>query len=452
MIRYCFALGAAVLLAACDDETPQASAQTSAGGTDYTLVNLPGHEDVSIQIAWATDWAYTEGANQAVPYIGVDLMLAGGAGGFPAGEVVERFADLDAEAYLTATVDHILGQLTFPAEHMTETVEIANAHLRGPSMDEMWLDRIRDGFAQNVTEAISQPREQGFTAVRWAVFGDQPLRNALSLDEAGMFDALTRDDVVAWHGATFARNPAQIVIAGDLDAATAGQTIDALLEGLPVRDALEVPTIVTDFSPRRILLHVPDAQVTNLAFIAPIPATRLGSEWEDIILTHALGGDDQSVLFDAVRTGLRATYGYSAGYSNYTREERIVVMTGEVEAEKLAEAETVIREAYDAFVAAGPSGDLADRKSPLADNLAGLSDFVVDQAYSELQSLLDGYAPGRSLLMLEELALVTDATVAQRLNDGFPAMSDYIMIAVSADAEALPGACVITAPQEAADC
>lgn len=452
MIRFCFALVATVLLIACDEETPSVTAQTSADGTNYTLIHLPGQEDVSIHIAWATDWAYTSGANQAVPYIGVDLILAGGAEGFPAGEVGERFADIDAEGYLTATVDHILGQLSFPAEHIDEVVEVARAHLQTPTMDEMWFDRISNGFSQNITEAISQPRERSFAAVRWAVLGDHPLRNALSLDAPGMFDGLTRDDIVAWHGETIVANPEQIVIAGDLDATTAGQAIDALLTGLPVKEAQAVPEVPLDYTPRRILLHVPGAQVTNLAFVGPLPPTRLGDEWEDIILTEALGGGDQSVLFEAVRTGLRATYGYGAGYSNYSREARIFVMTGEIETEKLTEAETVIREAYADFRDVGPSGDLADRTSPIAANLADLPGFVADQAYSELQSLLDGYAPGRSLQMIEELDAVTDETVLNRLQTGFPAISDFIMIAVSADPDALPGACVITTPQEAMDC
>lgn len=452
MIRFCIALVATVLLIACDEETPSVTAQTSADGTDYTLVHLPGQGDVSIHIAWATDWAYTAGANQAVPYIGVDLILAGGAEGFPAGEVGERFADIDAEGYLTATVDHIFGQLTFPVEHMDEVVEVASAHLRAPTMDEMWFDRISNGFSQNITEAISQPRERGFAAVRWAVLGDHPLRNALSLDAPGMFDALTRDDVVVWHAETIVANPAQIVIAGDLDAVTAGQAVDALLAGLPVKEAQAALMVPVDYTPRRILLHMPDAQVTNLAFVGPLPPTRLGREWEDVILTGALGEGDQSVLFEAVRTGLRATYGYGAGYSNYTRDARIFVMTGEIEAEKLAEAETVIREAYADFRQTGPSGDLADRTSPIAANLADLPNYVADQGYTELQSLLDGYAPGRSLQMIEELNAITDETVLARLQTGFPAISDFIMIAVSADPDALPGACVITTPQEAIDC
>ncbi|GEM_PF-5901417 len=54
--------------------------------------------------------------------------------------------------------------------------------------------------------------------------------------------------------------------------------------------------------PRRILLHLPDAQAMQLSFIVPLKPTSAGGELEDILLLDAPGGDDQRVLFDAERT------------------------------------------------------------------------------------------------------------------------------------------------------
>lgn len=197
---------------------------------------------------------------------------------------------------------------------------------------------------------------------------------------------------------------------------------------------------------------MPDAEVTTLSLIAPLPPTKDGGELEDLILIHALGGDDQSVLFDAVRTQLRASYAFGAGVANYTRDKRILVMTGEVDPDKVAQAEAIIREAYDTFRAEGLPGSLEDRKAPFAANFADLSDFVVDQARSELQSALDNYAPGRSLALSNELEAVSDATVSARLTDAFPMADDFLVIAVSPDPAALPDACVIEEPSQAQFC
>ena len=452
MIRIARALTAVLALSACQEDDPTASDETTTGGIEYRLIQLSENENVTIQVAWPTDWAYREGVNQAAPYIGVQLILSGGADGHPAGEVVERFADLNAEGNLTPTTDHILGELTFERSTMAETVEIANAHLVAPTLEEAWFARIRDGIAQNMAEARVQPVHRSFDAARWAVFGDHPLRNALSLDEPGTFESLTRDDVVAWHLETITRVPEAIVIAGDLNAEEAGSAIDALFDGLPKHGGEITRQVDPNFSPRRILLHMPGAETTNLAFIAPLPATRLGKEFEDLIISQTLGGGDQSVLFEAVRTGLRASYDFGSGINNYTREHRILFLTGAVETNRLAETEMVVREAYAAFLATGPSGALSDRTAPLEAHLANLSDYVVDQARTELQSALDGFETGRTLALPDELATVTEASIAERLAADYPRESAFLVIAVSSDATALPAACVVTTPRAAADC
>lgn len=453
MTRILFLVATLLSLTACQEDGPTASVETTPDGISYTLLHMPEHEDVTIHIAWPTDWAYRPETNKAAPVVGTQLILAGGAAGYPAGDVGERFADLNSEGDIYVAVnDHVIGELTFERGQIDETIAIANAHLRAPTLDQPWLDRIRDGTAANMAEAQAQPAHAGFDAVRWAVLGAQPLRNALSLDEPGVFDELTRNDVVNWHAETFTHAPEAIVVAGGIEAADAGAAIDALLAGLPEESRNLMQEAAPDFAARRILLHIPDAQTTTLSFIAPLPATRLGSEMEDLILIHALGGDDQSVLFEAVRTELRASYGFGAGMANYTREHRVVFLTGEVETAKLADVERVVRECYAAFRQSGLSGDLDARKAPLAANFTEIQDFVVDQARSELQSALDGFEAGRSFHLKDELRAVTGGTLMARLSSAFPQAEDFIVVAVSPDADALPGACVIRAPSEAADC
>ncbi len=449
-----FALCAAlVFLVACEEAGPTASRQTSPSGIEYTLIVLPEQEDVTLQIAWPTDWGYRADTNKAAPYVGAQLILAGGAEGYPAGDAGERFADLNSEAALyVALNDHIIGELTFEKASLQDTVEVAAAHIRAPSMEQSWFERVRDGLAQNMADAQAQPSHASFDAARWAVFGSAPLRNSLSLDDPDVFETLSRADVLAWHKETFTRAPDAIVVGGNIDSKTAGDIVDAILANLPDRARPVQKETPIDFTPKRILLHKPDAASSNLAFIAPVPPTKDGAEIEDLILTHALGGDDQSVLFNAVRTELRASYGFSAGIENYTRDHRLLFMNGAVEDAKLAEAEQVVRAAYADFQKAGPQGPLEDRKAPLENNFSTLSDFLVDQARSELQSALDAFPTGRSLAFVDELKEVTDASVTTRLTQAFPTADSFIVIAVSPNADALPGACVITEPKEALAC
>jgi len=110
----------------------------------------------------------------------------------------------------------------------------------------------------------------------------------------------------------------------------------------------------------------------------------------------------------------------------------------------------VVREAYTTFRTNGLEGDLADRKALLASHFSEMAVLVTAQANSALESALDGHPPGRSLN--EELEAVTESSLNERLDQAFPSMNEFIVIAFSPEADALPEACVITAPREAADC
>lgn len=445
-----------ISLAACssensDKDSPTASNEVSPGGIEYTLIHMPENDDVAVNVAWPTDWAYRENTNQAAALVGSELILVGGAKGYPAGEVGERLADLNAEGSLYGVAnDHIVGELIFERDDISEVIEIANAHLREPLLEQALLSRIRDEIEQGVTEERAPPAAAGFEAVRWAVFGEQPLRNALSLHDLDALDELTQDDIIAWRAETFTRSPEAVTVAGAIDAKAAGAALDALFEELPEQRREVQQTVSPDYTPRRILLHMPEAEVSMLAFIAPLPPTQEGGEVEDLLLTHALGGDDQSVLFDAVRTQLRASYGFGAGVNNYTREHRFLFMAGEIEVNQVAETEAVVREAYTTFRTNGLEGDLADRKAPLASHFSEMAALVTVQANSALESALDGHPPGRSLN--EELEAVTESSLNERLDKDFPNVDEFIVIAVSPEADALPEACVINAPREAADC
>jgi predicted Zn-dependent peptidase len=196
----------------------------------------------------------------------------------------------------------------------------------------------------------------------------------------------------------------------------------------------------------------PKAQTSTLVFIGPLPPTRDGGEYEDVLLATALGGDDKSVLFDAVRTGLRASYGFGAGLDGYTRDLRVLVLTGEVETAKLPEAEGIVRQAYANFLKSPRMGDLAARKSPFEANVKEAAKDPMAASFSALMALLDGQNPDIALTLPSLLEKVTDATVQSRAASAFPAVDQLIVLAVSPDSAALPGACVITSPAEAASC
>ncbi len=428
------------------------SNDVSGSGLAYSLIKMPDNSRVSVQIAYPGRWAFDEGKNQAVPYIGAQLLLAGGAKDYSASEVLELFEDMNSEGNLIPTADYVIGTLHFSPQHQDETLKIVNAHLRNPSLDEQWFDRIRGQFSSQIKETRVTAQSKGFEAMRWAVFGDQAVRASLSLDEANMIEEVTLEEVANWVKTVFNRSGVTIVVAGDLDVNKANTIVDTLFEGFPVGDAIDQLSVDTDFSPERILMHVPDAKTSTLSFIAQLPPTREGSEFEDILLANSLGGGTKSVLFDAVRTKLRASYSFGATITGFSRDARILLLSGQVETEKINEAEQVIRQSYTEFRAKGPKADLQKLKDPLRKNLKVSLEDTGSTSFSALMAKLDGRDIAQEFSLLEELEAVSKESMMQRLTTSFPTMDDFTVVVSSPDAGALEKACVITEPKQIVDC
>jgi zinc protease len=446
------ALAAVVMFWNATTAHAEVTMETSPGGLSYARVNIPDAVDVSIQIAWPSDWAFREDVNQAVPFIGADLILQGGAEGYPAAIVIEQMADLKIEGLLSVEPGFVFGSLLTPKKNLSEAVKIANAHIRKPALEQKWLDRVKGGLGARNAEANAKAENQGYDALRWAVLGDQPLRDALSALPDERISAVTRADVERWYGQTLLRNTAKIAIAGPVDAKEAGDAIDALFADVSEGKAPGIPSLKVDFSPRRILLHVPDAAFTNLTFLAPLPPIREGGELEDFIIAVALGSDEKSVLFEALRTQLRATYGFFAALGAYSRDVRVFLMTGQVETDKLSVSEPIIRKTYAALRESGPSGDLEQRKEPFVTGFQSNRNNPSTQALAAMIAMLDDQDPAIVLDVRTELEKVTQASIQTRLDKVYPPADGFVLLAVSPDANALPGACVIKTPAEAAGC
>ncbi len=452
-MRRIFSVGLMLIgLSSCSDGKPVASDETSPAGISFHLIPMPGQKQVAIQAAWATDWAYHDGRNHAVPYVASQLLLSGGAEGYPAGKAVELLADLQAQVGLTPKPDYLYGTFLVPKNHLDDAAKIVNAHLKSPTLDGDWLKRIRHQLTERLTELYALPAAQAASALRWAIFGNQPLREAINLDKVGTIESVTADEVRQWQKQVIGGSMPTIVVAGDISAKEAGLALDTLLDGLS-GDKHDIDrSVETNFKPRTILVHMKDAAQAELMFIASLPPVIAGGEMEDVIATQALGGDDQSLLFKAVRTELRASYGFGAYQSNFARDLQYFLMTGSVETSKLAQARDVVAETYSDFRMEGLNGDISARAAYLTEQTKQVLESPSAKAYSALTSLLDGDDIGYLGRLPAAIAKVTNNSIRERLKNTYPEAGQLLVVAVSPDADALPGACVIERPEDAVKC
>lgn len=439
-------------LIACQSKENVLSEEVSESGLPYIFTNMPGNSRVSIYIAWPTDWYYSSDRNPAVPRIGAQMLLAGGATGYPAGQVVERFPDMNSEGDLWTSADYVYGVLHYSPEHQNETLKIVNAHLRSPLLDEKWLERIRAQYVEQTNEYRDSGEVQGFEASRWAMLGEQPLRAGLSVHEQSVIEAATKKDVADWASAVFKRKGVYISIAGDLSTTDAGLVVDALFDGLPAGVDAVAGVAEVDMSPKRIQFHAPKAKTNTLTFFGKLPPESDGSLMDDQIIISALNGGFDGGLFGAVRNELRATYNYGAGTDEYTADNRLLIMSGQIETSKIAEAENIIRKVYAEFRANPSIEDLPKIKKEYEIRFKEDLKDTGSVAYNAMVLKMRGMSPALALNLQAELDAITIETLEQRLKDVYPKADEFVMVLSSADRKALPDACVVEAAKDALGC
>lgn len=425
---------------------------TSAEGHRFHFYPVPEADRAAFQLAWTTDWPHRPELNPNVPDIGTDLMLVGSAGEMEPAEVLEEFNDLQAEGYLFHTADHVRGLLVTPKETMPEAIDIAHAVLTEPGLEADWMNRIKDRLIANQTEAAATSNAMAANTLYHAILGGQPLQAFLSLSDPAPIEAVSVEDIRAWHGRTFITDGLEIVVAGPLSEAEAGLQVDRLLAGLPSGNAAPPAAVTADFRPRTILLHRPDAETSTLAFVGQLPSTREGGDSHDLFAILALGQGENSALFEAVRTELRAAYDFGATLANYNRDIRLVAMGGEVETEKLQDVRDVVVETYAQFREEGAPDAVTALKPLLRDETEANLEQAEPASNMILETVLDGFPPERAVALPGIIGSTTHEAVIQRLQSSFPAAEELIIVAVSPDRTALPEACVISTPEDVPNC
>ncbi len=428
-----------------------------------TLISPAGHKvhfmavtdkdvtDVSIRFAWATNWTLRDDSNPALPHVASRLISSGGTAGPNPQEVISKFETSNARGALLATADYVMGEIHFPENHGEEIVPIARKMLSQTEVSERWLDRSKSNFEAEVEAALAQSNTQMWNAARVAVLGNSPIAQFLNLDEVANIKRIVPADITVWHKDTLNQSNVTIAVTGAISSEDALAFVDALLADLPAGAPRERAKVKADFSGRNILLHLPEASKTAIGFLARLPNTRESNEFEDLLAAHLLNQPD-GPLFRAVRTDLGAAYGATAGIANYSRDLRVFYIFAEVEPAKLAEARKALLDAFEEFRTKPDLTALDDMKSSMANSFNQTSSAIDASSRIILELALDGKDVSLAPKLASLLDGVTEDSLAQHFSTVFPPADQLVTLAVSARADALPGACVIQRFDEASRC
>lgn len=440
-------------LIGCKEDAP-AGLLTSPAGHSYAHLPLPDAKMVSVQVYWPMPWALDASNNPEVSNLATKMLLLGGTVDLSAQKVQDAMTGLGAEAYLFQSGVTLRGAVNAPPATLDQAVALTNSVLRTPALPTDLLNQLRGAAAQSQSDIYQGANEQAFLALRMLVMKDQPgYSESLSFSNADLIRAVTDADVEKWHRETVVAAGVLIAVAGPIDADAAGRAVDLLFAGLSDTAAPAALIKPMDLRPRSIVMHVPSATNTTLAVIATMPPTGDAGEMDDIIGSYILGGDENAILTLAMTAQLGTPTVFGAAIDAFSRQNRILVMSGQIPTEQVAIArETAIKTYAQMGSQPAQTAELTRWSAQLASNLSGVKNDPANRAGAMLEAMLDGNNPLLILDLEAMLAKVTPESVQHRFAAAYAPASDLIFVAISPDPNVLPGACVISQPQDVLAC
>ena len=329
-----------------------------------TLAALPVRAAIEIQEVTSpggiTAWLVED---HTIPFTALEIRFRGGASVEPSDKrgatnlmtalLEEGAGDMDARAFarardgLAASFRYGVSDdaLSVSAQFLTETrdaaVDLLRQSLIQPRFDADAIERVRAQVLSGLRSDEKDPQSIAARRFEALVFGEHPY--ATSLDgTVETVTALTRDDLLAAHAATMARDRIHVSAVGDITATELGALLDSLLGDLPVTGASMPGPADPEFPGGVTVVDFPTPQSVVL-FGQPGVAQEDPDFFAAFILDHILGGGGfESRLMTEVREKRGLTYGI---YTYLADRDHAQTWGGSVASanDRVAEAVEVIR-------------------------------------------------------------------------------------------------------------
>ncbi len=424
----------------------QVQQHITGAGHSFWYLPMPNADRTAVAITWHSDLPDLVAGREAAPRVGIDLMLNGGAGGLPAEQIIADFQDLDSGSQLWVQPQEVSGFIVSPRVHIDKAAEIANLVLSQPNFEQRWFEREKKKFLDEAAERESVVVGQAWNLYREVTIGGHPYKNFWSIAPPEGIESIELDDVKKWHANVFSTAAMTITVAGNADVESVSAAIDRVLADMPSQEPISMREFPAPVVPgKTILLHRPDAKKSVILAIGNLPSHTDGKDIELQLGVGVLGFGKQSRLFKAVRSGLRASYGFGAGMLDMTREHTVMYLTGEVETAKLQEALDETRLAYEKFRNKG----INLVEFPIAKRfyLQRIRDELKEPAsvaYLLMQANLNKEGIEYVPTLVKQIEGQKRAAVNQVVKESLPEFDALLRIVVTPDASAIEGACVIT--------
>jgi predicted Zn-dependent peptidase len=183
------------------------------------------------------------------------LLRDGGIEGMDARALDARLDALAATIEVDAGTDGLHAALWTLSKNADEALRLFAGVLLRPTFAEERIRRAKDDLRDEIAHRDDEPDAQLDQKVRELVYGDGPLSWR---ETAATVDALTRDEIAAWHRAAYRPNGAVFAVAGDFDREAMQKRLETLFgEWKPGPLPFDPPAVARARRPGVFLLDRP---------------------------------------------------------------------------------------------------------------------------------------------------------------------------------------------------
>ncbi|WP_181699381.1 M16 family metallopeptidase [Chthonobacter albigriseus] len=304
---------------------------------------------------------------------GVANLLSGlideGAGDLDSAEFQRRMEAIALRMGFDADRDAFQGSVATLAARRDEAFELVALAITRPRLDPEPIDRMRSQIAAGLRSQQTDPDWIASRLFMEKTFPDHPYgRPSDGTPES--LAAITRDDLSAFHAATFAQDNLVVGVVGAISAEELAPLLDKTFGGLPKTSRLKPVADVAPVVGERITGTLPNPQ-TVIRFGAP-GVKRMDPDFmAAYVMNHILGGGTfSSRLYNEIREKRGLAYSVWSGVVSYRHAGLFMAgtSTGAAQADQTVE---LMRAELQKMAAEGPTEkELADAKTYLTGNYA----------------------------------------------------------------------------------
>src|SRR5690554_2937698 len=234
-------------------------------------------------------------------------------------------------------------------------------HLLG-AVDQAALDEQRGVVQNEKRQGENQPYGQAWTKLMKALYPEGHPYNHTVIGSMNDLDAAALEDVDAWFRAWYGPNNAVLVLAGDIDVATAKEKVAKYFGHIPAGPDMAQPAVDvarrTESTRETMYDKVPQARIYRVWNVAELGEPDLDRLQ---LLGQVLGGSRSSRLDARLLHRDQLVDSISAGAYAKQLGSNFIVMANVKQGVDPAKVEAVIDEEIDRLLAEGPTADELDR-------------------------------------------------------------------------------------------